>query len=221
MTTPADKPDDASAVEPGAIDLDALRAHYQLASGVPHSEFLALIAAVEALRARVETARLEVEQCHAKSTCCCGDYMKQHTGYDGHSPVAMYDYALDGAVTRAEAAEARVAELTGALMQSIEDCSVCDGTGKRFMSWRKEHEPEITEEECPRCKPWRTVLAAMPAQALERANLGKALITASDAVIDTGPRIRSDPVSHEFALAKLCDVMGQIAEIDAAGKEEE
>ena len=34
----------------------------------------------EAAEARVETARLEVEQCHAKSTCCCGDYMKHHTG---------------------------------------------------------------------------------------------------------------------------------------------
>ena len=39
----------------------------------------------------------ELEQCHAKSTCCCGDYVKDHGMGSGHSPVSMYDYALDNA----------------------------------------------------------------------------------------------------------------------------
>ncbi len=40
-TTPAD---------PGAIDLEIIRAHYELPSSVPNSSIDALIAAVEALR---------------------------------------------------------------------------------------------------------------------------------------------------------------------------
>lgn len=67
--------------------------------GHNHDLLKEAITAIEALRERVETARLEVEQCHAKSTCMCGDYVKQHSGYNGHTPVAMYDYALDGANT--------------------------------------------------------------------------------------------------------------------------
>ena len=112
----------------------------------------AAIAAVEALRERVETARLEVEQCHAKSTCCCGDYMKQHTGYDGHSPVAMYDYALDGAVTRAEAAEALVVELAGALERIVKGNHRCP-TPMALLAWAKDEA--------------RTVLAATPAEAVK------------------------------------------------------
>lgn len=41
--------------------------------------------------------RAELEQCHAKSTCCCGDYVKDHGMGSGHSPVSMYDHALDNA----------------------------------------------------------------------------------------------------------------------------
>ena len=36
----------------------------------------------------------EIEQCHAKATCCCGDYMKDHSTYSGHSAVSMYDHSL-------------------------------------------------------------------------------------------------------------------------------
>ena len=38
--------------------------------------------------------RLEIEQCHAKSTCCCGDYIKHHSTHSGHNPVSMYDSDL-------------------------------------------------------------------------------------------------------------------------------
>ena len=53
------------------------------------------------------------------------------------------------------------------------------------------------------------------------ANLGKELITASDGVIDSGRRMRSDPGSHELALANLCAVMAGLAKLDALGKEEQ
>jgi len=52
-----------------------------------------------------------VEQLYAKLTCMCGDYIEHHNTGSGHSPVAMYDYALDQAETRAEAAEAQVSGL--------------------------------------------------------------------------------------------------------------
>ena len=42
-------------------------------------------------------AEAEVQQCHAKATCCCGDYVKGHDAGHGHTPVSMYDYALDNA----------------------------------------------------------------------------------------------------------------------------
>lgn len=48
----------------------------------------------------------EIEICHARETCCCGDYVKQHSAYDNHSPVSMYDHALDRA-------EQRIRELEG------------------------------------------------------------------------------------------------------------
>jgi hypothetical protein len=44
----------------------------------------------------------ELEQCHAKSTCCCGDYVKDHGMGSGHAPVSMYDYAIDNANAEVE-----------------------------------------------------------------------------------------------------------------------
>lgn len=64
----------------------------------------------EAAQEQVKKAWLEIEQCHAKSTCCCGDYIKQHSTCAGHTPVAMYDYALD-------IAEAQKVELVVTLKQ--------------------------------------------------------------------------------------------------------
>jgi hypothetical protein len=53
-----------------------------------------LFAAAPAMTAERDRLGLEIEQCHAKSTCCCGDYMKHHSTYSGHNPVSMYDNAL-------------------------------------------------------------------------------------------------------------------------------
>ena len=44
----------------------------------------------------------EVEQCHAKETCCCGDYVKQHTIDHGHIPVSMYDWDLFNVMQKVE-----------------------------------------------------------------------------------------------------------------------
>lgn len=42
-------------------------------------------------------------------------------------------------------------------------------------------------------------------------HLVEGLIVASDRVIDTGRRLRSDPGNHELALGGLCSVMARIA----------
>ena len=109
---------------------------------------------IEALREQVKTTRLEVEQCHAKSTCCCGDYIKDHSIYDGHTPVAMYDYALDGAESRAKAAEAHAAELAG----EIE-------IAKKFLTEPADLYPTVADA----ISTLGLALASTPTQALERA----------------------------------------------------
>ncbi len=42
-------------------------------------------------------AHAQIEQLYAKLTCCCGSYVADHGMGDGHSPVSMYDHALDQA----------------------------------------------------------------------------------------------------------------------------
>ncbi len=60
----------------------------------------------------VEITRLkaEIEQCHAKSTCCCGDDIKTHGIDSGHAPVSMYDHTVHEIEKRVEAAEEEVRE---------------------------------------------------------------------------------------------------------------
>ncbi len=187
----------------------------------------------KAAEARVETARLEVEQCHAKSTCCCGDYMKQHTGYDGHSPVAMYDYALDGAVTRAEAEAARVMVLAGALDGLFGEH---EGSKRQIMAWLEEEVDNQTcadvcdktweSQGCPSgtcalldgrdalkaaCKRARAALSATPAETMERARAVEVVIVKARRLMNVsskGPfhsdaRQRRDLGTALKALAKL------------------
>ena len=55
----------------------------------------AIIARLEAdARAENEALRKHVEQLQAKLHCMCGSEVN-HSAYEGHSPVSMYDYALD------------------------------------------------------------------------------------------------------------------------------
>lgn len=68
-----------------------------------------LLATIAERDARVRELEAEVEECHAKATCCCGDYMKTHASPIGcgHSPVSMYDYALDNALEELAALKSR------------------------------------------------------------------------------------------------------------------
>lgn len=44
----------------------------------------------------VEQLQKLVQQLYDKMTCMCGSYM-DHSAWEGHTPVSMYDYALDQA----------------------------------------------------------------------------------------------------------------------------
>ena len=52
-------------------------------------------ARIAALEDEVARLRKEGEQHHAKATCMCGSYVKEHGIGDGHSPVSMYDHEMD------------------------------------------------------------------------------------------------------------------------------
>jgi len=45
----------------------------------------------------IERLRAFTEQLYAKMMCMCGDYANHSAMASGHSPVSMYDYALDNA----------------------------------------------------------------------------------------------------------------------------
>lgn len=94
-----------------------------------------LIAAAPETAAERDRLQLEIEQCHAKSTCCCGDYMKQHSTYSGHSPISMYDNAL----SNIEAERDRLVGANEELMKALEDmitrferCMIASGTDAEF-----------------------------------------------------------------------------------------
>jgi hypothetical protein len=55
--------------------------------------------------ARIAGLEKHVTQLQAKLHCMCGSEMN-HSAWEGHSAISMYDYALDDATTRAEKAEA-------------------------------------------------------------------------------------------------------------------
>lgn len=74
-----------------------------------------MTALVRELNEKVIAAEREVDQCHAKATCMCGSYVKDHGYGDGHGPASMYDYALDNALQRATAAEREREELRAAI----------------------------------------------------------------------------------------------------------
>jgi len=64
---------------------------------------------------REEELKKHIEQLQAKLTCCCGSYVADHHPMsDGHSPVSMYDYALDQANERIKELEARSPSVNGA-----------------------------------------------------------------------------------------------------------
>lgn len=67
----------------------------------------------------LEAAKRHIDELQAKMTCMCGDYI-DHSPWSGHSPVSMFDHAVEQEVERRksdalERAEAREKELLEAL----------------------------------------------------------------------------------------------------------
>lgn len=58
-----------------------------------------------------------VEQLHAKLTCMCGSDV-DHSGWDGHTPVPMYDYALDQSHATIAALQAQLASARELLQEA-------------------------------------------------------------------------------------------------------
>ena len=140
--TPADNPDKASAVDPGAIELDKLKTVMRNWPDSAQKEiYTRLIAAVEALRARIKIIKgnLESEAFFWKE--------------------------------RAEAAEARVVELVGAVNALLKERSVntLEEAAREYP-----HDKEDVAEVLAVFDNLRTVLAATPAEALERAKVVRA-----------------------------------------------
>jgi hypothetical protein len=60
----------------------------------------------------------QMEQYESKLSCMCGEDVGHHNSYHGgHSPVSMYDHALDRAQSDLKVANARVAQLEARLEQ--------------------------------------------------------------------------------------------------------
>ena len=157
------------------------------------SDFQALLATVETLRARVA----KLEQCIKDDS-------------------ALYIASTDKLRDQAAAVAAREAALAGVLETLIDD----DECRFDHSGFCQTHTNQLDDGRCAMAVAI-AVLAAMPTEALERAKLGKELIRVSDAVIDSGRRLRSEPGAHELMLASLCCVMRGLAKLDTLGKEEE
>lgn len=87
----------------------------------PARTIIRLIARIDAERKRADAAVAEVEQCHAKSTCCCGDYLIDHAGAMdcGHSPVSMWTNDLVRMTKDRDALAERVTALEEALRRLL------------------------------------------------------------------------------------------------------
>ena len=165
-----------------------------------------LIAAVEALREDVAGYKSLFDMAQKRERPWIEAWRKA-TGKHGTLP--DYGKLLAWICDRAEAGQAREAELAGALGGLLDSVEAHNEANDRIMV--DPHAITAAED----------ALAATPTEALERANLGKELIKVSDAVIDSGRRLRSDPGTHQLMLASLCCVMGNLAKLDALAKLDE
>ena len=72
---------------------------------IPANRLTDLEAENARLREALEGAKDFIKRDHAKTgMCCCGDYVKDHNGYDGHEPVDSGFYAAMMRVEKIEAA---------------------------------------------------------------------------------------------------------------------
>ena len=196
MTIPADKLDQASAVEPGAIDLERVKQGQSVLKvcGHPlseHPDIDALIAAVEALRESVAALedKLVVER----------------------AMVTMHKAAEDRAVYFSEAAEARVVELAGTLDGLID---VVDAFNKYLQIGRRTAFDDKYARALERA---RAALAAMPAKALERARAVERMVKAARFFMEDGVA-EDSPDLNKVAWQTLDEAL---TALDALGEEEE
>lgn len=68
------------------------------------------------LNTRIAALERERDQLRDKLHCMCGSPI-DHSAWEGHTPVSVYDYSLDQERFRAEDAEARLAEALKALTE--------------------------------------------------------------------------------------------------------
>lgn len=73
-------------------------------------------AALSTLLERNKELERERDQLRDKLHCMCGSPIN-HSAWEGHTPVSVYDYSLDQERSRAEAAEAKLAEAMKALAE--------------------------------------------------------------------------------------------------------
>lgn len=73
-------------------------------------------ARLRALLERNKELEQERDQLLDKLHCMCGSPI-DHSAWEGHTPVSVYDYSLDQERSRAEAAEAKLAEAMKALAE--------------------------------------------------------------------------------------------------------
>jgi len=191
MNYPTSPDGEATPADPGAIDLEPIKRRNN-----PLSDLSVDIVSLEDagnLIAAVEALRERV-----------ADLMEQNTTVRRRN--GEYAQAMADANEKVEAVEAREAALAGALRGLLGRLDSHFGGPLRNMDWKEQEYA-------------RNVLAATPADAMERARAVTALIEVADAVIDSGARLRSDPGTHELMLASLCSVMADLAKLDALGKE--
>src|SRR5690606_31225703 len=72
--------------------------------------------AIRTLLERIAELERDRDQLLDKLHCMCGSPIS-HSAWEGHTPVSVYDYSLDQERSRAEAAEARLAEALKALVE--------------------------------------------------------------------------------------------------------
>jgi hypothetical protein len=184
--TPADKPDEASAVDPDAINLEVIKEY----RGVDQIFFTAaisdLIAAVEALRERVVVAdgnikclveankhwHLRVSQMTTDAEATEARGMELQAGAreaTAKRPTwqccdPWFDGLLGGLLRRAKAAEAREVELAGALEWALDIIDIND----KLIAEKLGVQCDQQIDQVAKTKA-RSALAATPAKALERA----------------------------------------------------
>lgn len=109
--------------------LGALAYHIQQTGTADGQDAQTCLEVADALRTLLESnAALERErdQLRDKLHCMCGSPI-DHSAWEGHTPVSVYDYSLDQERSRAERAEAALAEARKALRMMLKEHDILSG----------------------------------------------------------------------------------------------